>query len=70
MPGAWDGEKVMQKSSIEDIIIFSNGDCGLREDFEEQDFDGRRGTYKVALFNSPLWVEKAKELGIEKEQTK
>ncbi|MCP4603777.1 MAG: hypothetical protein GY847_25215 [Proteobacteria bacterium] len=55
----------MQMPSDEDIIVFSNGDCGQREDFEEQDFDGRRGTFKVAMFNSPWWVEKAKELGIE-----
>lgn len=54
----------MQMKSDEDIIVFSNGDKGLAEDFLEQDFDGRNGTDRRVPFNSPEWVELAEELGI------
>ena len=54
----------MQMPSDEDIIVFSNGDAGAAENFEEQDFDGRRGTWKRLPLNSPVWCTKAKELGI------
>lgn len=54
----------MQKPCDEDIIVFSNGDFDQRENFIEQDYDGRRGTHKVAMYNSPWWTEKAIELGI------
>ena len=50
--------------SIEDLILFSNGDCGYPDDFEEQDYDGRRGTDKRLPLNSPEWMQHALEMGL------
>ena len=54
--------KVIAVDSAEDFIVFEDGYKGLREDLDEQDFDGRHGKDRVVRFDTPEWRRIGKEL--------